>query len=132
MARPRLRGVDVVDQLAVDQDLAVGDLLEPGDHPQQGRLAATRRADEDHELAVLDLQVDAVDRPRPARSFLTTLMKLKISQGSYSEKPVAFRCQRFIAEVATPWMIRRWKKRKKRNTGSSDSVDMANSWPQAD
>ncbi len=56
-----LGGVDLVDQLAVDEDLAVAHLLEPGDHPQQGRLAAAGRADEDHELAVLDLEVDAVD-----------------------------------------------------------------------
>ena len=35
----------------------LGDVLEPGDHPQRGGLAAARRADEDHELAVLDRQV---------------------------------------------------------------------------
>ena len=32
----------------------VGDLLEPRDHPQRRRLAASRRADQDDELAVLD------------------------------------------------------------------------------
>ena len=52
---------DLVHRLAVDEDLAAGDLLEPGDHPQQRRLAAARRADEDDELAVLDVKVDAVD-----------------------------------------------------------------------
>ena len=35
--------------------------LEPGDHPQQRRLPAARRPDEDEELAVLDLERDAVD-----------------------------------------------------------------------
>jgi hypothetical protein len=35
----------VVDDLAVDRDLAVGDLLEPCDHAQRRRLAAARRAD---------------------------------------------------------------------------------------
>jgi len=40
--------------------------------------------------------------------------------------------QRFIADMATPRMIRRWKNRKNRNTGTSESVDMANSWPQAE
>ena len=45
----------VVDPLAVDQEIARGDLLEPGDHAQQGGLAAARRTDEDAELAVLDL-----------------------------------------------------------------------------
>ncbi len=48
-------------------------------------------------------------------------------------EPCAGRCRhRFIADMATPRMIRRWKNRKKTNTGTSESVDMANSWPQAD
>src|SRR5262249_4626182 len=51
----------VVDALAVDREIAARDLLEPGDHPQQGRLAAAGGADEDAELAVLDLQIDALD-----------------------------------------------------------------------
>jgi hypothetical protein len=38
-------------------------LIEAGDHPQQRRLAAAGGADEDHELAVPDLQVDAVQDP---------------------------------------------------------------------
>ncbi len=40
---------------------ALGDLLEPRDHAQRGGLAAARGADEDHELAVVDLQVQVVD-----------------------------------------------------------------------
>ena len=51
----------VVDPLAADDDVAAGDILEPGDHAQQGRLAAARRADEDDELAFRDLEVDALD-----------------------------------------------------------------------
>ena len=43
-----------------DRDLALGDLLEPGDHPQQGGLAAARRTDQHHELAVGDVDLDAV------------------------------------------------------------------------
>ena len=38
------------------------DGLEAGDQPQERRLAATRRADEDHELAVGDLEADVVHR----------------------------------------------------------------------
>jgi hypothetical protein len=38
-----------------------GDILEPGDQPQQRGFAATGRADEDHELAVVDLQVQRRD-----------------------------------------------------------------------
>ena len=51
----------VVDDLAADPQLAVGDVLEPGDHPQRRRLPAARRADEDHELAVGDVEVQLLD-----------------------------------------------------------------------
>ena len=63
---------DVVDHAAADRDLAVGDLLQPGDHAQQRRLAAARRADQHAELAVVDLDVDAVhDLGWCRRIFLT-------------------------------------------------------------
>ena len=63
------------------QKFAAGDVLEPGDDAQQGRLAAAGGPDEDDELAVADVEVDAVDdfggpkdfglssgRPRPFAS----------------------------------------------------------------
>ena len=50
--------VDVVHHPIADLQLALADVLQPGDHPQQGGLAAPRRADEHHELAVAYLQVD--------------------------------------------------------------------------
>ena len=56
-----LRGAELVDALTVDADLARRYVLEPGDHAQKGRLAATGRADEDAERTVLGLQVDAMD-----------------------------------------------------------------------
>ena len=46
---------------AADRDLAAGDLLEPGDHAQRRALAAARRADQDDELLVDDVEVDAAD-----------------------------------------------------------------------
>jgi hypothetical protein len=58
-------GRGVGDVLAADLDHALADLLEAGDHAQQRRLAAARRADEDHELALADLQVDVLDRAEP-------------------------------------------------------------------
>ena len=58
---PALRRADLGDVLAVDQDLAGGHVLEAGDQPQERRLAAARGADEDGELAVLDVEIDAVD-----------------------------------------------------------------------
>ena len=54
-------GVSVVDDAVADRDLAGADLLEAGDHPQRGRLAATRGADEDEELAVLDRERELGD-----------------------------------------------------------------------
>ena len=55
-------GRHVGDVAVADEDLAVVDLLEPREHPQGRGLAAPGRADEDHELAVVDLEVDAGDR----------------------------------------------------------------------
>ena len=54
-------GLERVDDRVADGDLAGGDRLEPRDHAQQRRLAAARGADDDDELAVGDLRVDAVD-----------------------------------------------------------------------
>ena len=48
-----------------------GDRLQPGDHVQQGRLAAARAADQDQELALVDLDVDAlqdIDAPKVLRT----------------------------------------------------------------
>ncbi len=50
------------DVAVADVDLALVDFLEPGEHPQGGGLATPRGPDQDHELAVLDLQVDARNR----------------------------------------------------------------------
>ena len=44
-----------------DRDRPGGDLLEAGDHPQERRLAAAGRADENDELPVLDRERDVVD-----------------------------------------------------------------------
>ena len=49
---------------AVDVDRAAAGVLQPGDQPQQRGLAAARRADEDDELAVLDVEVDVRDDDR--------------------------------------------------------------------
>ena len=40
------------------RQFTAGDVFQPGDGAQQGGLAAARRADEHHELAVADLEVD--------------------------------------------------------------------------
>ncbi len=46
--------------LAIDEDGAGCDILKTGDAAQQGRFSAAGRADEDDELAVLHLEVDAL------------------------------------------------------------------------
>jgi hypothetical protein len=53
--------LEVVDDLAVDQDLAAGDLLQPRQHAQQRALAAAAGAHQHDELAVSDGELDAVD-----------------------------------------------------------------------
>jgi hypothetical protein len=52
----------IVDDMVIDGDLAVGDVLQPCDHAQRGRLAATGRSDQHDELVILDLEVDAAHR----------------------------------------------------------------------
>jgi hypothetical protein len=54
-------GGQVGDVTVADPDLAAVDLLEAGEHAQRGGLAASRGADEDEELAVLDVDVELVD-----------------------------------------------------------------------
>ena len=58
---------DVVHDALADLEDALGDVLEPGHHAERGRLAAPRGPDEDHELAVLDLEGHIRDGPRPVR-----------------------------------------------------------------
>ena len=47
-------GIDVVDTLPANKDVAGGHGLEPGDHAKGRRLSAARGAQKDHELAVGD------------------------------------------------------------------------------
>ena len=55
---------------AADRDRARGHLLEAGEHPQERALAAPRRPDEHHELAVLDAEGDVVDGDHASGVFL--------------------------------------------------------------
>ena len=55
-------GLHVVHQLAVDVQLALADLLQAGDHPQGGGLAAAGGADQDDELLIGDVQIELLDR----------------------------------------------------------------------
>ena len=48
---------------SAEQDIAFGRMLEAGDHPEQGRLAATGRTEQRQKLVLLDGQGDIVDGP---------------------------------------------------------------------
>jgi hypothetical protein len=55
-------GRQVVDDPLADGDLPGRDLLEPGDHPERGRLAAAGWPDQDDELLVPNVEVHVLDR----------------------------------------------------------------------
>ncbi len=61
-ADPALAGVAPRRVLSVEVDGAPVGLLEPGDDPEQARLARARGAEEGDELAVADAQGDVVER----------------------------------------------------------------------
>ena len=65
----------VRDLTCADRDRPGGHLLEAGDHPQQRRLAATRRPHEDEELAAADRQRDAVDGDHSAGEDLADVVE---------------------------------------------------------
>ena len=52
---------DVVDRPAVENDLAVGRGLEPGEHHQACRLARAGRPEHGQELPLCDIQIEALD-----------------------------------------------------------------------
>ena len=71
---------------------AVGDRLEAGDHPQRRALAAPRRPDQHHELAVADLEVDCVHGDRRRLRILCELPRASrapcaTSGAAASERP---------------------------------------------
>ncbi len=54
-------GRNVVDALAVDENVAAGDFLEARDHAERGGFAAAGRADEHDEFLVADFEVGGID-----------------------------------------------------------------------
>ena len=81
-----LRGTDIGHVLGVDQHLSGGDVLETGDEAQKRRLAAAGGADKHRELAVLDIEIDAVDDADGAER-LAHVLQLNASHGSNSLLP---------------------------------------------
>ena len=81
MASPRSAAGTSLTRLPSMQDVAAADLLEAGDDAQQRGLAAAGGADEDDELAVRDVEVDAVDDVDGAEGLLD-VDELQLSHGS--------------------------------------------------
>ena len=70
MAMSRSDGLQMLHRLAVDQDVALVDRLQPGDGAQRRRLAAAGLAEQHDELVVVDLQVEVLDDLDGAEKFL--------------------------------------------------------------
>ena len=65
--------IEIVDDAPVDEDRPGADILQPGDHAQQRRLAAARGTHEHDKLAVPRLDVDASDHLHRAKILLDAL-----------------------------------------------------------
>jgi hypothetical protein len=93
-------GLALVHACAADIQVAAGDFLEAGDHPEQGGLAAAGRADEDGEFTLFDRHrhaMDDLDGPVGLGNiFHFNLRHVNIPQP-------------LTAPVAMPLTMRRWK-----------------------
>src|SRR6185295_10309460 len=66
-------GSYVVHSRVADEDVTRGRGFESGEHAKRGRLAATRRAEQDYKLAVLARKTQAVDDRRVPKHFCDLL-----------------------------------------------------------
>ena len=79
------------DVLALDPDLAVGDVEQPGDAVEQRRLAAARRAEQHDELALGDVDVQLVEDRQRA-----------VGEGQVLDRDAGSACWRFVSSCAYP------------------------------
>ncbi len=70
----------VVDDTVTDADRALGHRFEPGDHPERGGLATARRPDQDHELLVVDLEVERLHCDGAVRIHLPDIVENDLGQ----------------------------------------------------
>src|SRR5262245_58997181 len=71
-------------RLAVDRDTAGRRLDEVADDAEQRRFAATRRADQRDELALLDLEIDVLERCRAALELLRDVLDRNGAHATFS------------------------------------------------
>ena len=116
VARPHRRDV-----LAADQDSPAVERLEPREHPQPRGLAGSRRPDEHEQLAVLDREVQLVDR-RPRRPRIEARCLL-VRHGSHESVS-----SHLSAPIESPRIIRFCAAQPARTTGRQASVDAADSF----
>ena len=79
-----LPSAEIVHHVVADADLAVADLLEPGNHAQCRRLPAARRSDEHHELAVRDGEAQVGDGADAVSEHLRDAIERDAGQDSSS------------------------------------------------
>src|SRR5438093_171504 len=105
---------NLVDDLAADPDLAVGDVLEPGDHPQRAGLAAAGRADQNDELTVRNLQIERIDGLGAVGIDLRQLLELDLGHAAPAKRLESKNCTSY--RIAALWQ--RWR-RPGRSRGAS-------------
>jgi len=81
----------VVDDVAADHDVAVGDILQPGNHSQRGRFSAARRSHQHDEFMVGDVQIDAAHR-----------LDVVIPFDNLAQGDISHRHQPFVAPAVSP------------------------------
>src|SRR5215211_2400555 len=74
--RLALIALRLVDVLALEEHLAARRLVEPDQHPSCGRLATTGLADQTERLALVDLQLDSVDRLQVLTAYPEVLLEV--------------------------------------------------------
>src|SRR5215471_18410950 len=52
----------VIDLALTNEEVATGNIFEPGDHPERGALRTAGRPDQHHKLPIVDIEVDALHR----------------------------------------------------------------------
>ena len=106
---------DAVHDPLADEDDAFADLLEAGDHAKGGRLPTPRRADEDHELAVVDPEVQTADCSRSVRVHLRHVLERDLGHREAVPGP---------AGLETPLYARMWSART-RSIVSASPADLS-------